>query len=31
MRSIDMIPIFKLLEGELRMKSIVMIVCPFCF
>ena len=27
MRSIDMIPIFKLLEGELRMKSIVMIVC----
>jgi len=27
MRSIDTIPIFKLLEGELRMKSIVMIVC----
>jgi len=27
MRSVDMIPVFKLLEGELRMKSIVMIVC----
>jgi len=27
MRSIDMIPIFELLKGELRMKSIVMIVC----
>ena len=27
MRSIDMIPVFELLEGELRMKSIIMVVC----
>lgn len=27
MRSIDMIPIFELLEGELRMKSIITVVC----